>query len=216
MVKIFPSGFLKCECFTDSCAHTICEISLWYRPAYSSWTSGPRLERAAARREQLAQRVHHVVDLALGLEDQARAVREVRARPVQAEEVREVLHRDAEVRGRLVAPLLAEDGTVAAGDVHRPEEVVVAEPGGVTDDVGGTEGAVDGDHAVGHDALDAGAHELDVVLPQAGEPRAVVLQHALGGGGIVGDRLGLELGVVTELRAHELGEHVAASPGSSR
>ena len=52
-----------------------------------------------------------------------------------------------------------------------------------------------------HDALDAGAHELDVVLPQAREPRPVVLERPLGGGRVVGDRLGLELGVVAELRA---------------
>ena len=29
MVKIFPSGFLKCECLTDLCAHTIWLISSW-------------------------------------------------------------------------------------------------------------------------------------------------------------------------------------------
>ena len=42
------------------------------------------------------------------------------------------------------------------------EELVVPEAGGVADDVGGVMRAVDGDDAVGDDALDAGAHELDV------------------------------------------------------
>ena len=83
------------------------------------------------------------------------------------------------------------------------------EAGGVTDDVGRVERAVDGDDAVGDDALDAGAHELDVVLAQAREPRAVVLQHALGGRRVVGDHLGLELRVAAELGEHQRGEQLA-------
>ena len=91
------------------------------------------------------------------------------------------------------------------------------EAGGVADDVGGVEGAVDGDHAVGDDALDAGAHELDVVLAQARQPRAVVLQHALGGRRVVGDHLRLELLVAAELGdACSCGEQLARSRGSSR
>ena len=143
--------------------------------------------------------VHHVVDLALGMEDQARAVREVRARAVDAEQVREVRDRDPEVRRRLVAPLLAQRHTVAPGDVHRREEVVVPEAGRVADDVGFVQRAVDGDDAVGDDALDAGAHELDVRLLERAQPGAVVLQHPLPHRRVVGDRLLEQVGPVLEV-----------------
>ena len=67
---------------------------------------GARLHGPVPAGEQQAQRLHDVVDLALGLEEETAAVREVRARPVEAEQVREVRDRDAEVGRRLDPPLL--------------------------------------------------------------------------------------------------------------
>ena len=58
------------------------------RPAPGATTPATSARAAwFTRRQQLVERLHHVVDLALGVEDQAAAVGEVRARPVHAEEV---------------------------------------------------------------------------------------------------------------------------------
>src|SRR5258706_5849466 len=56
-----------------------------------------RLHRAVAARDQLAQTAADVPHLALGVEDQRAAVREVGAGAVHAEQVREARHRDAEM-----------------------------------------------------------------------------------------------------------------------
>ena len=78
-------------------------------------------------------------------------VREVRARTVQAEQVREVGHRDAEVRARLLAPALARADAAAADDLHRPEEAVRVEAGREDDHVDRVVDAVASDDAVARD-----------------------------------------------------------------
>src|SRR5581483_6321129 len=164
------------------------------------------LDRPRARRQDLVDAVHRVVDLAFRMEEQARAVRQVGARPVHAEEVGEVRDRDAEVRRRFVTELLTERDAVAPGHVHRREEVVVLEAGRVADDVGLVQHAVGGDDAFGNDTLDRRVLELDVRLLQRAQPRAVVLQDPLPHRGVVGDRLRDQVGPVLQMHRDPRGE----------
>src|SRR5262245_32237529 len=82
---------------------------------------GPALHRRVAAADHRGEAAHDVADLAFRVEDDAARMREVRAGPVQAEEVREARDRDAEVRLRLLAPLLAQRRAAAADHLHRPE-----------------------------------------------------------------------------------------------
>ena len=63
--------------------------------------------------------------------------------------------------------------------------------------------------AVGSDALDRCANQLDVRLLEARQPDAVVLQCPLGGRRIVGHHLREQVGVVTDVRENPPGEQLA-------
>ena len=168
-----------------------------------------RLDRGEVVGDELVDALHDVGDLALTVEDQRATAGEVRTRAVHAEQVREPRHGDAEVGRRFVAPERSQGLAVAPGDLHRPEEVVVAKPGGVTDDIGLVEHSVGRADAAGLDALDTGADQIDIVLLEAAKPRPVVLERAFTGGRVVGRDLRKKVGVVADLFGHEAEEEVA-------
>src|SRR5688572_33290896 len=89
---------------------------------------GAARERCAAL-DTLAQATEHVSDLALGMKDDAARVCQVCPGPVQAVEVRESRYRDAEIRGRLITPLLAQVGAAAPDYLHRREKAVGVKAG---------------------------------------------------------------------------------------
>ena len=66
--------------------------------------------------------------------------------PVEAEQVREARHGDAQIRAGVATPLFVEVDAVAADDRHRHEELRRLEAGAVDDDVDGVLDAVVGDH----------------------------------------------------------------------
>ena len=149
-----------------------------------------------------------VAHLALGVEDQTPAVREVRPRSVHAEEVRELRHRDAEVCRRTLAPHRAQVGAVTTGDGHRVQRLRGKEPGRVDDHIHLVTRAVDGHDRVGLDVVDRGADQVDVVARERAQPAAVVLQQSLPGRRVVGYHLRHEFGIVAQLARDPPGQEL--------
>ena len=85
--------------------------------------------------EQPADAADDVVGPALREVDDAAVDDDVRVRPVEAEEVREAGHGDAEVGARVAVPALVQVGAAAAGDLHRRQELRGVEARAVDDDV---------------------------------------------------------------------------------
>src|SRR6185436_15665617 len=100
---------------------------------------------------------------------------EVRARAIEAEQVRKARHGDAEIRARLVPPLLAKRHARAADDLHRPEEAVRVKSRREDDDVDRVLAAAGAAHVVGRDLAYAVGHEIDVLALEGREPAPVVL-----------------------------------------
>jgi hypothetical protein len=98
--------------------------------------------------------------------------------PVQAVEVGESRYRDAEIRGRLIAPLLAQVGAAAPDNLHRREKAVGVKAGRERDHVDFVTASGYVDHRVLVDRCDLLRDELDVGALERREPAAVVLQFA--------------------------------------
>ena len=129
--------------------------------------------------------------------------------PIHHEEVGEAGHGDPQICGRPLAPQGPQVHSVPAGDAQGGQYFGGPEPGGVHQHVGRVPLAVDGDHGVGLDVVDPGAHQLHVVAHQGRQPRPVVLQGALAGGRVVGHHLGRQLRVIGHLAEDPVGEHLA-------
>ena len=92
----------------------------------------------------------------------------VRARPVEHEEIREPRHRDAEIRPRLVRPMVLQRPAATTDDAEAGEVVRRLEPGRHNDDIDGSLLALGVDDArAGHRRHGAG-DQLHVVLLERG------------------------------------------------
>ena len=156
--------------------------------------------------EKCLEAAHHVAHLALRVKNDAAGVGQIGRRPIEAEQVGKPGHRDPEVGCGVIPPDRVQEHAVAAANLHRPEELVGVEAGGEDDRVDRVTGAVGADHRVRGDSLDRIGDQRHIVPPQRAQPAAVVLQHALAEGRILGNHLLEQLRVVADLALHVLGE----------
>ena len=119
-------------------------------------------------------------------------------------------HGDAEVGGRPVTPLLLQRDSPASGDLDRREEVAVPKTRCVADDVDLVQRAVGRHHPLGDDVIDRRTDQVNVRCGQASQPRAIVLQHPLTHGWVVGGRLVDQVGPIGEQRLHPGRKHLPA------
>src|SRR5690606_27353921 len=120
------------------------------------------------------EEAHDVPHPALGEVDDAAVDDDVGVRAVEAEQVGEAGHGDAEVGAGLALPVLVQVDAVPPGHLHRGEELRGGEAGPVDDHVDVVGRAVDGDDAARGDLPDAGGDQAHVVPLQRARPHAVV------------------------------------------
>ena len=164
--------------------------------------------------EEHPEATEDVADAAFREVDDAAVHDDVRVRPVEAEQVREARHRDAEVRPSVAVPLLVQVDAGPTGDLHRRQEGGGLESRAVDEHVDLVFASVGRADASRCDLGDLLADQFDVVALERPRPDAVVAQHPLRPGWIGrGDRR-KQVGPVGELDLQiRLEDHAAELVG---